>query len=225
MLDFLMSVLFFIVGIVLGFYLMLLGRRRMMVTTAIVCIAATAGLLSLIFHNDSNGWVLVDIRDWLLLGITVAAGVIGGILGTRAQPLAVGVIGFFAGGYIGLWLYEIAHFIVVDVVHWPERTAFWVGVAILIVGGLLGIFFTRRSEAIAIIIISVFIGVDLIGMVLNLNPSKSYTAVIMLSLALVGLVVQYAQYLRDIRVEQTIPFSQTVVSAPAPEYFDLSDDH
>ena len=73
MLNFLVSVLFFIIGLVLGFYLLLLGRRRMLVTTAIICLAATGSLLALIFLGDGSGWALTEGPDWLLLGITVAA--------------------------------------------------------------------------------------------------------------------------------------------------------
>jgi hypothetical protein len=45
----------------------------------------------------------------------------------------------------------------------------------------------------------------------------------MLSLALVGLVFQYAQYLREIKAEVESPFGPAIGPAPAPEYFDLSD--
>lgn len=224
MLNFLIAILLFIIGIVLGLYLMLLGRGKLVLTTAVICLSGTAGLLTLIKYNEGNGWILAESRDWLLLGIAIAAGVVGGILGARAKRIAVTVIGFFAGGYIGLWFYEIAYYVVVDIANWPEKTAFWVGVGILIAGGLLGVWLTRRSEAVAVIMVSVFIGVDLIVSVLNLDMSKSFTAVIALSLALLGLVVQYAQYLREIKADQTLPFVVTSAAAPAPEMFDLRDD-
>jgi hypothetical protein len=224
MIDFLLTILFFIIGIVLGFYLLLLGRRTMWLTTAIICLAGTGGLLALIFLDESSGWALTEARDWTLIGITVAAGVIGGVIGARAEHIAAGVVGFFAGGYIGLWLYSISYYIIVTVALWPEQTAFWVGVAILIVGGLLGLFLTRRSEAIAIILISVFVGADIVGRALSMDPSKSITAVVLISLALLGLVVQYAQYLREVKAEVTSPFAASTSAAPAPEYFDLSDD-
>jgi hypothetical protein len=223
MLDFLLSIILFIIGLALGFYLLLLGRRTMALTTAIICLTGTGRLLSLIFLNENGAWAIAESRDWLLIGMTVAAGIIGGILGARAERIAVNVVGFFAGGYMGLWFYDIAHQLVVNIAHWPEQTVFWVGVAILAVGGLLGLYFTRRSEAVTVILISAFVGTDLIGGVLNLDPAKSTTAVILISLALLGLVVQYAQYMRELKVERLTLFAETG-PAPAPEYFDLSDD-
>ena len=219
MLNFLVSVLFFIIGLVLGFYLLLLGRRGMLVTTAIICLAATGSLLALIFLGDGSGWALTEGPDWLLLGITVAAGIIGGILGSRQEHVAAAVVGFAAGGYIALWFYDIAFHLVVNIAHWPEQTAFWVGVAILIIGGLVGLFLTRRSEAVALIMITVFVGTDIIIKALSLSPEKSFTAVITISLALFGLVVQYAQYLREIKADrpQIVADSET----PVTEYFDL----
>ena len=219
---FLLSVLFFFIAMILGIYLLLLGRRTLMLTTAIICLSGTGSLLALIFLSESSAWALTDEPSWLLLGITVAAGIIGGLLGARAEHIAMQVIGFFAGGTIGLWFYDIAFHLVVNIAQWPEQTAFWVGVAILIIGGLLGIFFTRRSEAVAIILISVAVGADLISRALNLSPSGNITAVITISLALLGLIVQYAQYLREIRAERPGLIAEVGV-APAPEYFDLDD--
>jgi hypothetical protein len=223
MLDFLLLILMFIIGLVLGFYLLLLGRQKMIVTTAIICLAATGGLLALIFLGESNIWALTEEPDWLLLGITVAAGIVGGILGAKVEHVAAAIVGFFAGGYIGLWFYDIAFYLVVDITHWPEKTAFWVGVAILIISGLIGLFLTRRSEAVSVILISVFVGTDIIIRALGLSPEKSMTAVISISLALLGLVVQYAQYMREIKAERHGFFSDTG-PAPAPELFNLTDD-
>lgn len=131
---------------------------------------------------------------------------------------------FSRGVFIGLWFYETAYYLVVDIANWPEQTAFWVGLAILLMGGILGIYLTRRSEAVAMILISVFIGVDLISAVLDLDPANSFTAVIMLSLGMLGLVVQYAQYLREVKAERTIPFAAPAPAAPAPEMFELHDN-
>ncbi len=211
-----------IIGLALGFYLLLMGRQAKALTTAIVCLAATGGLLALIVLNESSAWALTEERDWLLLGITVAAGIVGGILGARAEHIAASIVGFAAGGFIALWFYDIAHHIVVDIAHWSEQTAFWVGVAIIIIGGLIGLFLTRRSEAVALILITVFVGTDFIVRALHLSPDKSITAVITISLALLGLVFQYAQYLREIKGE--MPHFVNATGTPVTEFFDLSDD-
>ncbi len=225
MLDFLLTILFFIIGLVLGFYLLLFGRRKMAITTAFICLAATGSLLAFIFLRENNAWALTKEPNWLLLGITLAAGLVGGILGSRAEHTAAIIVGFFAGGYIGLWFYNIAFYVVVKMANWPENLAFWVGVAILIIGGLIGLFLTRRSPSVSLILVSVIVGTDLIGRALGLNSQKSITAVISISLALLGLVVQYAQYLREIKGDSLSLFAPQTGPAPAPEYFDLSDDH
>lgn len=223
MLDFLLTILFFIIGLALGFYLLLFGRQKMAITTAIICLSGTGSLLALIFLGESSAWALTEGPSWSLLGITVAAGIIGGILGARAEHAAAAIIGFFAGGYVGLWFYDIAHYIIVDIANWPEQTAFWVGVFILIVFGLVGLFLTRRSEAVSVILISVFVGTDIIMKAFGLSPDKSITAVISISLALLGLVFQYAHYLRELKISMPSLSTQTA-PAPAPEFFDLADE-
>lgn len=224
MLDFLLLVLFFIVGLALGVYLLLMGRRAMALTTAIICLAATGSLLALIFLGENAAWELTKEPNWLLLGITIAAGMVGAILGYRTERLSAYVVGFFAGGYIGLWFYDIAYHLVINIAHLPEQTAIWLGFVILIIGGLVGFLLTRRSPAIAIILISVFMGTDFIVRALGLSPEKSMTAVISISLAILGLVVQYAQYLRDIKGDDLHLFDENgPAQTPVTEYFDLSN--
>ena len=67
--------------------------------------------------------------------------------------------------------------------------------------------------------ITVFVGTDIIIKASGLSTEKSFTAVITISLALFGLVVQYAQYLREIKADlpQVIAEGET----PITEYFDL----
>ncbi len=223
MVNILISILLFFVGLSLGFYLLLFGRKALAVTTAIVCLAFTGELLAIVLLGEDSGWALVESENWVFVGIAVAAGIVGGVLGLRARHTASNVVGFVAGGYIALWLYNIAFYLMVSIGEWPEQTAFWVGVFILIIGGLIGLVLTRRDEGIAIIIVSVFVGTDMIITVLNLNPQSSFTAVFAISLALLGLVVQYAQYLREVKAERPI-FTNETADRPAPELFDLTDD-
>jgi len=224
-LNFLLAILFLIIGVGLGSYLLLFGRQKMALTAAIICLAGTSSFLALVFLGESSGWALTEEPDWLLMGIIVAAGIIGGILGARVEHAAAAIVGFFAGGYIGIWFYDIAFHFVVNMGHWSEEAAFWVGVVILIISGLIGLFLTRRSEAVALILISVFVGTDLIVRVFGLSPEKNITAVISISLALLGLIVQYAQFLREIKGDNLSLFAAQTGPAPAPEFFDLSDDH
>jgi len=220
--DFLLSILIIIVGLFLGLYLLLWGRKGLVLTTGIICLAGTGGLLALINLGENDALALTEEPNWLLIGITVAVGVIGAILGWRAERFAAVVVGFFAGGYFGLWFYDIAYHLVVDIGNWPKQVAFWLGVAIAIAGGLIGATLTRRSEGVAVILVSVFIGTDLVIRVLHLSSTSSGTAVFALSLALFGLVIQYAQYLREIKGEMHQYYRET--GTPIPELFELGED-
>lgn len=222
MVNFLISVFFFFIGLILGGYLLLYGRKGLAITTAIICLMAVGGALALIYYDESNAWDLTQDRSWLLLGIAVAVGIVGGILGSRAKPIAAAVIGFAAGATIGLWLYDIATYIAVGLADLPQQTTRWIGLGLIIIGGILGYLLTRRNEGVAIILVSVFVGTSLIVYSLGLSSNSSFTAVVALSLALLGLVVQYAQYLREQRSDRHYFVSETS-ERPAPELFDLSD--
>ena len=79
----------------------------------------------------------------------------------------------------------------------------------------MGVWLTRRYGDEILIIITVVIGVEIIYRALSLESSSSFTAVIILSLCLVGVVVQYADYLRLLRVAAPI-----ISAEPAlPEIF------
>jgi len=223
MLDYLLSILFLVVGLLIGSFLLIYGRWKLVGTTALISMAAVGSLIAFVVLGENNAWALTEEPNWLLLGITVAAGVIGAILGARAEHIAAAVIGLFAGGYIALWFLDVAIHIVVSIGKLPEAMSFWVGVAVLIIGGILGFLLTRRSEPEALIMISVFVGADIIIRSLNLDQNKPITAVIAISLALLGVVFQYAQYLREINVDIHGHFTD-IGPAPAPELFDLSDD-
>ena len=80
------------------------------------------------------------------------------------------------------------------------------GILLFVVGGLLGLYLTRRYRAEALILVSMAVGTEIVVLALGLDMSRSYTAVIALSLALVGVVMQYADYLREIKaVARPVP--------------------
>jgi len=63
------------------------------------------------------------------------------------------------------------------------------------------------------VLISVIIGVEIIYAALNLNPSSSITAVVLLSLALVGMVVQYAEYARQTQMNLPVGVALNPIDA------------
>jgi uncharacterized membrane protein YuzA (DUF378 family) len=79
----------------------------------------------------------------------------------------------------------------------------WVALAVIVVGGLFGLWLIRQSRDEALILITMLIGVQLVQDALGFDKSSSWTAIIMLSLGLAGILVQYAFYLRQLKaIEQ-----------------------
>ena len=141
-------------------------------------------------------------------------GALGVVLGRYREELAVDIIGFIAGANISLWLYEIASYVFSSVANLAESPALWIGVALLILGGLLGIWLVRWERDEALILLSVLVGTELIHDSLGLSPTKSFTAIIVISLALAGVLLQYGAYLRERRasvgLDEPAPFASSL---------------
>lgn len=210
--NFILGLLGTIVGVGLGGYILLYGRRALWATLGIIALAATANLLAVLVAGADSGIDLIGLKAWALLGIALAAGALGVYLGRTRPPLAVAVIGFAAGADVALWLYDISFYVVTAVAQLSEQMAPLVGVAIIVVGGLGGLWFVRKFRDEALVIITMLVGVQLIGRGLGLSPSSSWTAVIALSLALFSVIWQYADYLRDLNVD-TPSYTENVLQS------------
>jgi hypothetical protein len=204
MLDFLIQFLLTLVGIGIGGYILLAGRRYLWITLGIIGLSATANLLAVLATPYDTGWDLAENGEWLLVLISLGMALVGIYIGRNLKHIAVPVIGFAAGADIALWLFDIIHYTTSQIEQLPENTAIWLGILVIIIGGLVGLLLTRRSPDVAIILISMVIGTEIFIQALRLNRSTNFTAVISLSLALIGVVVQYASYLREERAE-TLP--------------------
>jgi hypothetical protein len=204
MLDFLIQFLLTLVGIGIGGYILLAGRRYLWITLGIIGLSATANLLAVLATPYDTGWDLAENGEWLLVLISLGMALVGIYIGRNLKHIAVPVIGFAAGADIALWLFDIIHYTTSQIEQLPENTAIWLGILVIIIGGLVGLLLTRRSPDVAIILISMVIGTEIFIQALRLNRSTNFTAVISLSLALIGVVVQYASYLREERSE-TLP--------------------
>ena len=91
-----------------------------------------------------------------------------------------------------------------------ESLVTWVTLVVIIVGGLAGLWLVRKSRDEALILITMLIGVQFILEVLGLDKSSSWTAIVILSLGLAGMLVQYSFYLREVkaRTEELEPTAQ-----------------
>ena len=215
----LLITLFRIVTLILGMYILIAGRRYLWATTGVVSLIASANLLAVLAAGLDGGWDLIEAENWQLLLIAFGVGVVGALLGRFQKIAASAVVGFVAGADITRTNLKIVVYISEQIAGLPENTARWIGLAIMLVGGVIGIYLTLKYPRRALVLISVFIGAEIIYATLGLNPASNLTAVILLSLALVGVVVQYAEYARE--TQKLKPIGVPV--NPIDERFDLEE--
>lgn len=206
--EFILSLLGAIIGTVLGGYILFVGRRALQVTLAIIGVGTTANLLAVLVLDLNDGWDLFAEQAWILLGIAAALGIVGFIIGRSKPDLAALIIGFVAGADISLWFYDISTYVMTSVANQSEDVSLGTGLIVLVIGGLLGLWLIRVSRDEALILITMVLGVKMIQGALGFNPTSSLTAVIILTLALAGILVQYTLYLREVKDAETVPTPQ-----------------
>jgi hypothetical protein len=221
LLEFIFDFLQFLIGIALGGYILFVGRQAIQITLGIIALVAMADLLAVLVAGQADGWDLIAAQAWWLLGIAVVVGILGFLLGQTKPDTAVLVIGFVAGADLALWFYQISAHFLTKVVQQSEQTALFMGLIVLLIGGLLGLWLVRVSKDEALILITIIMGTKMIHIALGLGTTSSWTAIITLTFALAGVLVQYAIYLREVKGEQTTiePHSSSVA------YFQDLDFH
>ncbi len=212
-LEFILSIVATIIGLIIGGYILFAGRRRLPITLAFLAFTAGANWLAVFVAGVDSGLALIDIEAWGLLGTALGIGVIGFLVAKLRPDLAVSVIGFIAGAELAVLFIEISDYLTINVFNQSEQTALWVALVILVIGGLLGFWFVRVSRDEALILITMIVGVSIIQLVLGLSTTSSWTAIFILALALAGLFVQYALYIRETKEEET--FIEPQVSSVA----------
>jgi hypothetical protein len=114
-----------------------------------------------------------------------------------------------------LWFYEISSHLIVVVARLSEQVAFGIGLLSLLFGGLLGAWLARKYGDEIIIIVTMLVGVQLIQDGFRFDSKSSLTAIIIITLALVGVLVQYADYLREMESKAPLIGSQQADSTLA----------
>ena len=194
-----------IIMIVLGLYILFAGRHMIWATLGIVGLSATANLLAVLVGNGSAGRDLITNQQWGLVGIAVLVGAIGVLLGKYKQDIAILCIGFIAGADTTLWFYNVSTHIVTNVTRQSNLSATVIGLILILVGGFIGFWLIRQFRDETLILITMLVGTQLILDGFGFSPTKSWTAIIMISLALAGVLVQYAIYLREIKSDELTP--------------------
>lgn len=202
---FFLNLLGSIIGVLLGGYILFAGRKAVWATLGIVGLVATANLLAVLVAGVDAGRDLLEMQAWGLLGLAAVVGGLGIVVGRIKPDLAVLFIGFIAGADVVLWFYDISTYLVTSVAHLSELAATWTGLVVLFIGGLFGLWLVRKARDEALVLITMLVGVQIIQNALGLSTTSSWTAIIMITLALAGVLVQYASYLREFKAEQTEP--------------------
>ena len=199
---FLINFISVMIALVLGFYIMFVGRSVIWATLGIIAFFVTANLLTVMIAGQESIRDLVASQAWDLLGIAVIIAFLGIVLGRVKPDLAVLVIGFAAGADTSLWFYDIAAYVVTTIARQSQQAAIAVGLGVALIGGLLGVWLVRKVRDESLILITMLVGAQIIRGSLGLSQTSSWTAIIMIILGLAGVLVQYAGYLREIKASQ-----------------------
>lgn len=200
-----------IMGAAIGGSILLLGRKYYWFLLGVMCMMVTAYFLATLQGLD-NEVLLVTEGYWAAVLISLGAGLVGLFVGRWRHDTAVLLIGFVAGVYLATLFDHILLFLSGS----TDTELTWWLLVIFAASGVLGAYLTRRNTSEALILISVALGTTVVSKALGLPNDLSLTAVLTLSLALVGIVVQFAAYVRE------TPRARSVLPAvPAPGSEDL----
>lgn len=190
-----------IAGAAVGMGLLLFGRRYYWVLFGIIVALLVSYFLAPVLGLESEVQLLLS-GNWQAVLVILGAGLLSAALSRQRRDLTIIAIGFVAGVFIATLFDQILLYV-------SGRTDFaltWWLLLIFVLAGILAAYLTKRSPDNALILISVILGVAIVNRALNLSNESSLTAVLSLTLALVGIVYQFATYLREQpRVRRVLP--------------------
>ncbi|MFW5943404.1 MAG: hypothetical protein ACOCXI_16485 [Chloroflexota bacterium] len=137
------------------------------------------------------GRFLVDVAGWLLLLVGLLVGVLGALLAVFAQRLAVAIGGFFAGGYVLLYVSGLL----------GAANEGTLATVLFIVGGIVGAVLISLLLDPALIFLSSALGAALLSNVIagNLEMAQVGDSLLFVILLVVGIAVQWAAWQRGER--------------------------
>ncbi len=164
-----------IVGILIGVVILFFGRKLFWLCVAAVGFALGAEIAPQLVNEPSS---------LLALLVALAFGVLGALLALFLQKIAIGVLGFLAGGKLASAI-AAAFF-----VHYAQYSTI-----IFVIGGIIGAILLLALFGWALIVVSSFIGAYLIQNAIVLPPTGS--TLVFIGLAIVGIFVQAASFRRS----------------------------
>lgn len=155
-------------NILTGTVLLLLGRKLFWLFVA--CIGFSIAY-------KYAGQYLSGQSEYVIIAIAIFCGVIGGFLAVFFQQIAIGISGFAAGGYISLYLFQMAGYPQTQIILLAS-----------IGGGIIGAVLMVFIFDWALIILSSMSGASLIMQSVKIDPSLYMPAYI--GLIIVGCAIQ-----------------------------------
>src|SRR5438046_1604211 len=159
-----------IVGALIGALILLFGRKLFWLCVAAVGFAAGVELAPFITHQPSS---LLQLTFAILLGF------IGALVALFLQKIAIGLLGFLAGGRLAVGI--VATFFVQYTSH------YWVT---FLIGGIIGALLMLMLFDVALIFISSIVGGHLVTRAVALPPTGA--TLLLAALVLCGIVIQTA---------------------------------
>ena len=157
-----------IITVIAGLALLALGRKLFWLGVGII--GFMVGLtLALQWADNRTGWVVII--------VAVLAGIIGAVLASLAQKIAVGLAGFLLGGYMVAWVLQLLGI----------RLEVWMWV-LLIIGGIVGAVIALSLLEPALIGLTAVAGATLVAQALNFGPIIS--VLLFVILLVIGIVIQ-----------------------------------
>ncbi len=159
-----------ILRLAVGAALLVLGRKLFWLFVAAVGFAAGWTVMSDLLHVQP---------EWLALVIALAAGVLGAVLATFVQKIAIGLAGFLAGAFLATGLVSMLNL----------AAASWAWLA-FIVGGILGALLLGAAFDWALVGLSSLAGAMLVANALEL--SSTVHLLVLVGLFVLGVIIQSA---------------------------------
>lgn len=193
--EFLFNTALMIVAFVAGGACLLYGRQRL--DFSLGAVGLYLGLLvGMEINQYEVVWDLVVNQEWIWLLVGVGLGAAGFFLGRANRSITISVIGVMVGIAIFLYLDEIMLYAAGSSPDTPPHQEWWL-LAILAGFGVAGFLATRFYSDTSLILLTTWIGASLILDGLRFGRDNAFVAIITLSLLLLGVVYQFAQYLRE----------------------------
>ena len=167
-----------VLSILIGIALLLLGRKLFWLFVAAIGFVVAMDLVVRLFPDSA---LLIAVLAGLL------AGVVGALLAVFLQRVAVGVVGFLAGGYVILSLMEAFGLGEMTILAWVFAVA----------GGVVGLILALALLDWALIVLSSLSGAALIARSIGLG--RPLTVLAFVVALVVGIVVQARMLKRERR--------------------------